>query len=294
MPLIPVMKFGGTTLQGDVTVDEASHRQLLEACRVADNVEALYREAARCRMAIRAQRLSDVASDFIIPQCREGRVPVVVSSAFGWATNKWKEFTDHISASPDAREYARLQMAGELRSNAALALALREKGYRAKSLTGHEAGIRTTPQYVDAVIEDVDSTYIRQLVEEGAIPVVAGFQGYFLDERTGRNEVSILGRGGSNQTAVALAHSLGQRECCMYSDVDGIYDKDPHTHLDTVKYDQIYAEDLLNMDPFPTVVQRQAVLCAIEYGVDMWIKSGSEPGRAGTLVICRPKTCTFV
>jgi aspartate kinase len=293
MPTIPVLKFGGTTLQGDLTLDKGRHQTLLEACRVLDNVEAMYQEAARCRMQIRAQRLLDVAADFIIPQCREGRVPVVVTSAFGWATNKWKEFTDYISQSPDAREYARLQMAGELRSNAALALALREKGYAAKSLTGREAGIRTTPQYVDAIIEDVDPTYIRTLVSNGVIPVVAGFQGHFPDERTGRNEVSILGRGGSNQTAVALAHALDQRECCMYSDVDGVYDKDPRVHADARKQDTIYAEDLLNIEPFPQVIQRQAVLCAMDYGIDIWIKDGSQPGLPGTLIVCRPKDCIF-
>ncbi len=294
MSTIPVMKFGGTTLQGDVTLDPERHSGLLSECRVAENVELLYQEAARCRMSIRAARLFDVATDFIIPHCREGRIPVVVTSAFGWATNKWKEFTDFISQSPDPREYARLQMAGELRSNAALALALRERGYAAKSLTGREAGIRTTPQYVDAVIEAVDPTTIKQLVAEGVIPVVAGFQGYFPDARTGRNEVSILGRGGSNQTAVALASALGQRECCMYSDVDGVYDQDPRKHGDAKRFDQIYAEDLLNMEPFPQVIQRQAVLCAMDYGVDIWIKSGCEPGKPGTLVICRPKECIFV
>jgi aspartate kinase len=288
------MKFGGTTLQGDVTLDTAQHHALLEECRQRENVEDMYQDTARCRMRIRAHRMFEVADEFIIPQRRERRVPVVVTSAFGWATDKWKEFAGHISGEPDPREYARLQMAGELRSNAGLALALREKGYAAKSLTGREAGIRTTPQYVDAVIEDVDPTYIKHLVDNDIIPVVAGFQGFFHDERTGRDEVSILGRGGSNLTAVALAKALGQRECCMYSDVDGVYDRDPRQNPDARKFAEIYAEDLLNIEPFPRVIQRQAVLFAMEHAIDIWIKSGTEPGKPGTLIICRPKECVFV
>ena len=175
-----------------------------------------------------------------------------------------------------------------------MAMTLREKGYAAKSLTGREAGFITTPQYVDAVIETVDASYVQELVDAGVVPVVAGFQGYFHDERTGRDEVSILGRGGSNLTAVALAKALGQRECCMYSDVDGLYDKDPNKHADAKKFDEIYAEDLLKMDPFPQVIQRQAVLFSVEHSIDIWIKSGSQPGTPGTLVICRPKDCLYV
>ncbi len=294
MSTIPVMKFGGTTLQGEVALDTERHAELLEECRLKENVEDMYQAAARCRIVMRAQRLLDVVDDFIIPHLLQQRTPVVVTSAFGWATDKWKALAEEISAQPDQREYARLQMSGELRSNAALALALREKGYPAKSLTGREAGIRTTPQYVDAVIEDVDPSYLAQLVDNGIVPVVAGFQGFFRDERTARDEVAILGRGGSNLTAVALAKGLGQRECCMYSDVDGVYDRDPRKHEDARKFDEIYAEDLLKIEPFPQVIQRQAVLYALEHNIDVWIKSGSQPGEAGTLIVCRPKTCVFV
>ena len=293
MPSTPVMKFGGTTLQGEVTLDQERHAELLEECRLQENVEDMYQAAARCRIRMRAQRLLDVANDFIIPQIAQKRTPVVVTSAFGWATDKWKALAEGISDQPDQREYARLQMSGELRSNAALALALREKGYPANSLTGREAGIRTTPQYVDAIIQDVDGGYLAQLVGNGVVPVVAGFQGYFRDERTGRDEVSILGRGGSNLTAVALAKALGQRECCMYSDVDGVYEKDPRKHTDATKFEEIYAEDLLEIEPFPQVIQRQAVLYALEHNIDIWIKSGTEPGIAGSLIVGRPKACVF-
>jgi len=293
MCTIPVMKFGGTTLQGEFGVDARKHAEMLAACKAESSVEDVYQVAARCRLHLRAQRLLDVASDFVIPQLRQGRTPVVITSAFGWATDKWKALAEAISEHPDQREYARLQMSGELRSNSALALALHEKGYAARSLTGREAGIRTTPQFVDALIEDVDAAHVSQLVKEGIVPVVAGFQGFFHDERTGRDEVAILGRGGSNLTAVALAKALGQRECCMYSDVDGVYDRDPHQHPEASKFDEIHAEDLLNIEPFPKVIQQEAVHYAMRHGIDIWIKHGSKPGQPGTLVICRRKGCLF-
>jgi len=294
MPIIPVMKFGGKTVQGELTLNPERHAELLAECRIEDSVEGMYQAAARCRIATRAARLMDIVQDYVIPQINEGRTPVIVASAFGWATDKWRALASDISEHPDQREYARLQMTGELRATAAMAMTLREKGYPAKSLTGREAGFVTTPQYVDAAIEDVDASYVRELVGAGIVPVVAGFQGYFHDERTGRDEVSILGRGGSNLTAVALAKALGQRECCMYSDVDGVYDKDPNKHDDAKKFDQIYAEDLLRMDPFPQVIQRQAVLFSVEHSIDIWIKSGSNPGTPGTLIICRSKDCLYV
>jgi aspartate kinase len=294
MSIIPVMKFGGTTLQGEVAMNDPRHQELLAACRLEEGVENMYQAVARCRLLARAQRLVDVATDFIIPHLREGRTPVVITSAFGWATDKWLSLSKAISEQPDQREYARLQMTGELRSNSALAMVLREKGFAARSLTGREAGVVTTPQYVDALIESVDIAYVAQLVQEGTVPIVAGFQGYFHDGRTGRDEVSILGRGGSNLTAVALARALGQRECCMYSDVVGVYNKDPRKHEDAVKHGEIYAEDLFRIEPFPQVIQQEAVQFAIRHGIDIWIKSGSEPGKPGSLIICRRKACIFV
>ena len=294
MSTIPVMKFGGTTLEGEFAIKPERYQELLQACDWGDSVEDKCKAGSRCRNQMRAARLAEVATDFVIPQITQGRVPVVITSAFGWATDKWDELAKGLADQPDDREYARLQMTGELRSNSGLALALRGRGYPAMSLTGREAGVQTTRQYRNAGIEAVDATYVTQLIREGIVPVVAGFQGYFHDERTGRDEVAILGRGGSNLTAVAVAHALGQRECCMYSDVDGVYDRDPRKHEGATRYDEIYAEDLFKLDPFPQVIQQEAVNFAIRHGIDIWIKSGSEPGKPGSLIVCRRKGCIFV
>lgn len=293
MPIIPVMKFGGTTLQGAFDKESPEYAELMELSRKEGDLERLYQAAAQRRIEVRAQRLKDVAQQFIIPHVREGRIPVVVTSAFGWATDKWKFLAEALSDKPDPREYARLQMAGELRSNSALALALRAMGYKAKSLTGREAGVRTTPQFVDAhVAEDLELRNINLMVAEGVIPVVAGFQGFFTDPTTQRNEVSILARGGSNLTAVALAWALDQRECCMYSDVDGLYDRPPE-EPGAVLLAEAWAEDVLEMRPYPQVIQKEALRFALEKGVDIWIKNGAVAGRAGTRIICRRKGCLF-
>jgi aspartate kinase len=119
------------------------------------------------------------------------------------------------------------------------------------------------------------------------VPVVAGFQGYYWDDAEQRDEVSILGRGGSNLTAVALADALEQTECTMFSNVDGIYDKDPNKHVDAVKLSDIKASELLTWDPFPQVIQKEAVLYAVERGVDIWIRDGFDPNKPGTLIRCR-------
>jgi aspartate kinase len=294
MSTIPVMKFGGTTLEGEFAIDPERYTELLQACDWGDSVEDKCKAGSRCRNRMRAMRLLEVATDFVIPHLTQGRTPVVITSAFGWATDKWDELARGLSDQPDDREYARLQMTGELRSNSGLALALRARGYAAMSLTGREAGIVTTRQYRNAGIEAVDSTYVSHLVSEGIVPVVAGFQGYFHDERTGRDEVAILGRGGSNLTAVALAHALSQRECCMYSDVDGVYDKDPRECADARKFETIYAEDLWELDTWPGVIQEEAVRYAMKFGIDIWIKHGRQPEVPGTLILCRRKECVFV
>ena len=102
----------------------------------------------------------------------------------------------------------------------------------------------------------------------------------------GRDEVSILGRGGSNLTAVALADALGQPSCTMYTDVDGLYEADPRDHSDARRIAEVKAEDLLAWDPLPQVIQKEAVRYALTKGVDIWIRSGFDPDAPGSRIIC--------
>ncbi|MEA3401998.1 MAG: hypothetical protein U9R79_12245 [Armatimonadota bacterium] len=286
MATIPVMKFGGIAMQGTNRFGPDEDR-LLEECRRLREVNEIYRLLAQRRNAARGRRLAQVARDFILPLRREGLVPVVVVSAFDWATDKLDQLAANITSDPSPREYARLLMSGELRANSALAMTLEEKGCAARSMTGREAGIITRGGPVDAGIDRVRGEHVRELVEKGIVPVVAGFQGYYHDSDTGRDEVSILGRGGSNLTAVALAHTLRQDSCTMFTDVDGVYDCDPSIHEAACKLQELTAEELFEMDPFPQVIQRESLEYACEQGVNVWIRSAFEPERDGTLIICR-------
>ncbi|MEN6643123.1 MAG: hypothetical protein ABFE08_11805 [Armatimonadia bacterium] len=283
---IPVMKFGGVTLQGLKRFGPDEER-LLEECKRQNNLTDMYRLLAGRRNQARAHRLEEVARDFVLPRCKSGAVPVVVVSAFDWATDKLEQLAASLSSDPDPREYARLLMSGELRANAALAIALKEAGRTARSMTGREAGIVTDKRPVGALVERVDIAHVQNLLQRGIVPVVAGFQGYYWDDNEQRDEVSILGRGGSNLTAVALADALGQSECTMFTNVDGIYDKDPNTYEDAEKLDEISAEELLKWEPFPQVIQKEAVIYACERGVDIWICDGFDNNVRGTLIRCR-------
>jgi aspartate kinase len=184
-------------------------------------------------------------------------------------------------------------MSGELRANSTLAMVLEMMGAPARSLTGREAGIVTRlgsgkfGPAVDALIQTVHEGYLLELVVQGIIPVVAGFQGYYSDPVSGRDEVSVLGRGGSNLTAVALADALGQADCTMFSDVDGVYDRDPRRFENAQRFDEVEASDLFAMDTFPNVIQQEAVAFAALRGVDIWIRSGFDPAAPGTKILCR-------
>lgn len=284
---IPVLKFGGRTLQGRKRFGPHEDR-LLEDCHQADRVNDIYRLLAQRRNNARAARLREVATDYILPLRREGLVPVVVVSAFDWATDKLEQLAACIGSAPNPYEYARLLMSGELRANSALALTLHSLQCPARSLTGREAGIITQDGAVNATIEKVDTANIAGLIDREIVPIVAGFQGYYYDESTDRDEVSILGRGGSNLTAVALAAALDQPEATMCTDVDSLYDADPKRDENAQRIEQITGAELLGWDQFPTVIQRASVEYGIEQQVDIIIRSGFESDLPGTRIICRP------
>lgn len=287
MARIPVMKFGGTSMQGQNRFGPDEDR-LLEELRRMESVNDIYRTLAQRRNSARSRRLAQVARQFIIPLRENGEVPVVVVSAFDWATDKLDNLAAAITSHPAEREYARLLMSGELRANSALAMTLEEKGCPARSMTGREAGILTTGGLVDAAIDRVESEHVNDLVTSGIVPVVAGFQGFWRDPDGGRDEVTILGRGGSNLTAVALAAALEQDSCTMFSDIDGVYDCDPRIHGENAcKLDRVTADELLEMKDCPQVIQEEALRYAVECGVNIWIRSAFEPDKDGTLIICR-------
>ncbi len=282
----PVMKFGGSSVQGADRFGPHEDR-LLDECRGMGSVSDIYQLLADRRNNARAHRLKQVARDFILPSCEKGQVPVVVVSAFDKATDKLVHLAAAISDNPDPREFARLLMSGELRANSSLAMALEDLGCPARSMTGREAGIVTQGGPVGALVDRVDDAHVLSLIDQGIVPVVAGFQGYYHDEKTDRDEVSILGRGGSNLTAVALADALGEECCTMFTDVCGVFDCDPRENDEACQIEEVDAPELLTWEPFPRVIQKEAVEYACERGVDIWIRSAFDAEACGTIIRCR-------
>lgn len=286
MRTAPVLKFGGRTLQG-IRRFGPDEERLLKTCKEQESVNDIYRLLAERRNVARSQRLHQIARDFIKPLMDEGNTPIVVVSAFDWATDKLSQLAACLCPDPYPREYARLLMSGELRANAALSITLRAIGIHARSLTGREAGIVTQSGPVDGIIAKVHKGYIMEMLDNNIVPVVAGFQGYYYDVEHQRDEVSILGRGGSNQTAVALADALDQPECTMFTDVDGVYDKDPNEFDDARKLHIVNGREMVEWDPFPKIIQRDAVEYALESNINIFVRSGFDPDLSGTEIVCR-------
>ena len=158
----------------------------------------------------------------IIEAKDDGNQVLVVVSAMAGETNRLVDLAQQIDSVPNARELDVLLSAGEQISMALLAMTLNKLGYAARSLTGGQAKIVTDEKYNNATIEDIDTQGISTLLDQEQIVIVAGFQGV---NRNG--DITTLGRGGSDTTAVTLAGYLGARECQIFTDVDGIYTCDP-------------------------------------------------------------------
>lgn len=186
------------------------------------------------------ERLKTVAYKTIKLYEEDNNVVVVVS-AQGKTTDKLIKEAEELSISPDKREMDTLLSVGEQISAAKLSILLNEFGYDAISLTGWQAGIHTNEEYQNAKIEYIDTTRIKQELADDKIVIVTGFQG--IDEF---GNITTLGRGGSDTTAVALAAELGAKQCYIYSDVDGIYTADPNKvprarKLKNISYEEMHS-----------------------------------------------------
>jgi aspartate kinase len=211
---------------------------------------------------------------------RGGHQLVVVVSAQGDTTDLLLENVTQIAQAPDRRELDAYLAAGEQMSAALMAMALMEEGIRAVSLTGAQAGIMTDPIHGDARVTGLRGSRIRRELEEGKTVVVAGFQG--MDDA---GDITTLGRGGSDTTAVALAAFLGAERCMIYTDVDGVYDKDPRHHADAVRFQRIGYRDMLDLArQGAQVLHDRCVELAQRYGVPIQVLSSFRPGD-GTMVM---------
>lgn len=215
---------------------------------------------------------------------RAGHDVVVVVSAMGDTTDELIDLANEISPMPPAREMDILLTAGERISMSLLAMAIANLGVEAQSFTGQQAGVITDEVHGKARIIDVKASRIRHAVETGHVAIVAGFQGVNPDT----NDVTTLGRGGSDTTAVALAAALDADVCEIYTDVDGVFSADPRIVPTARKLDRITYEEMLDMAASGAkVLMLRCVEYARRTGVPIHVRS-SFSGREGTLVTDAP------
>ena len=217
----------------------------------------------------------------IVETRKAGHEVVVVVSAMGDTTDNLLDLAEQVVPIPSGRELDMLLSAGERISMALLAMAIKSLGVEARSYTGSQAGMITDAQHGSARIVDVTPRRVREALDEGAIAIVAGFQGF--NRNTG--DITTLGRGGSDTTAVALAAALNADVCEIYTDVDGVFTADPRVVKSAHKIDTITSEEMLELAAAGAkVLYIRAVEYARRHGVVLHVRS-SFNNNEGTLVI---------
>ena len=213
-------------------------------------------------------RILDVARRIAEAKAAGYRLVVVVS-AMGDTTDELLALARRITPKPSPREVDMLLTAGERISMALLSMALDRLGHAAISFTGSQSGIITDGQHADAKILDVRGTRIREALELGRIVIVAGFQGV-----SAEREITTLGRGGSDTTAVALAAALGAVRCEIYTDVDGVYTADPRVVPGAAKLDALSYDEMLELaSSGAKVLHSRCVEVARRFGVPLYVLS---------------------
>ena len=223
------------------------------------------------------ERIDAVAE--IIKGASKSKKIIVVVSAMGGETNRLVTLAKHFDEDPDKREFDALVSTGETVSSALLAMALQSKGIKARSYSASQISMRTTDSYSKAKILDVDAEKILNTIKDNTIPIITGFQGV-----TAGGDVTTLGRGGSDTTAVAIAAQVGAERCDIYTDVDGIFTTDPKVVPNAKKLDSITMEEMLELaSQGAKVMQTRAVEFANKYNVPVRVLSSFNYG-SGTLI----------
>ncbi len=212
----------------------------------------------------------------VVETAKAGHRVVVVVSAMGKTTDGLIRLAHEITAAPNEREMDMLLATGEQVSIALLAMAIEILGHPARSFTGEQAGIRTDAAHTRARILGIDADKVRRALDEGHVAIVAGFQGV-----TGEDDITTLGRGGSDLTAVALAAALRADVCEIYTDVDGVYTADPNIVPDARKLGRVSYDEMLEMASLGAkVLQSRSVEFAKKHGVPVHVRSTfkADPG----------------
>ena len=228
-------------------------------------------------------RIEEVAE--IIKKASKEKKIIVVVSAMSGETNKLITLANHFGENPDKREFDALVSTGETISSALLAMALHSKGISAKSYSASQISMKTTDSFSKAKILDVDAKKILKVIDDDIIPIITGFQGI-----TEGGDVTTLGRGGSDTTAVAIAAQVGAKRCDIFTDVDGVYTTDPKIVSNAKKLDSITMEEMLELaGQGAKVMQTRAVEFANKFGVPVRVLSSFTDG-SGTLISLEDKT----
>ncbi len=225
------------------------------------------------------ERIKAVA-ERVVRTRNQGNHVVVIVSAMAGETDKLVDLGNQISLNPDEREMDLLLSSGERISAALTAIAIRALGCNSMSFTGRQVGIITDNVHTKAKIERITGERVKRAIEEGIIPVIAGFQGI-----TETSDVTTLGRGGSDLSAVAVAAALKADLCEIYTDVDGVYTTDPNIVPEARKLDKISYDEMLELASLGAkVLQTRSVEFAKKYDVPIVVKS-SFSDNPGTFVV---------
>lgn len=211
------------------------------------------------------EKIKNVAK-WVIKKKQEGNDMVVVISAMGDTTDELIELAKNITEHPDKRELDALLATGEMVSSALLAMAIKSLGYDAISMNAFQIELLTDGTYGKSLIEDINEGAILDRLKEGKIVVVAGFQGITED-----GDITTLGRGGSDTTAVAIAAKL-KGECQIFTDVDGIYSVDPRVYKEAKKIDEISYEEMLELSSLGAqVMHSRSVELAQKFNIPIYV-----------------------
>ena len=225
------------------------------------------------------EKIREVAKK-VVDACNSGDHVVVVVSAMAGETDRLLKMAHQLSGEPSQRELDLLLSSGERISASLLAMAIQSMGHRAISFTGRQVGIITDSFHFRARIKKITAERLKEAIEKGIIPIVAGFQGI-----SEKGDVTTLGRGGSDITAVALASALKAKECIIYKDdVDGVYTADPSVVPNARRIKKISYEEMLEMASLGAkVLQSRSVEFAAKFNVPIHVKPTFGEGE-GTLV----------
>ena len=225
------------------------------------------------------ERINDVA-ERIARYHKSGHQIIAVVSAMSGETNKLINLADEMMQNPDPRELDMVMSTGEQITAGLTALSLIDKGIQAKSYTGYQIGITTDSSFGKARIMDIDTKILKKDLKQGFVVVVAGFQGL---DKVGN--ITTLGRGGSDTTAVAIAAAIKADECQIYTDVDGIYTTDPRVVPEARKLNSITFEEMLEMASLGSkVLQTRSVECAGKFKVPIRVLSSFDIKGDGTVI----------